>query len=250
MVYSDSEEGFTTQEPWFSPYFKGIFVINLPQTRIGQNRWNRLQSIKWLSPYLNRFQGTYGKHQDFTSVINSGVLGTTWDVGTWRGEKTPRTVDLSRGEMGVALSHYRLWQHIVKHQLSSVLILEDDALEFSSDFQSKCIDTMKHLPKDWDVVLFGFWLHKGDSGYQVNPDISRVKDFCLLHCYGVSLKGARKMLHLTPIDMPLDTWMSKQSDELIIYRHNQVVSGSQRRPKSRLSRQGLLDKQNINTNVV
>jgi GR25 family glycosyltransferase involved in LPS biosynthesis len=242
-------EAFTVVRPWHYPYFNHIFVINLENTVIGKKRWKRLQNIEWLSPHLNRFPGIYGKEYDFTREIQSRVLVPSWDVGTWRGETKPRQINMSQGELGVALSHRKLWKHIVSRNFQSCLILEDDALNFSPDFQEKCIETMQYVPKDWDVVLFGFWLHRGEKGYPVNSKISRVMDFCLLHCYAISQRGARKLINLTPIDMPLDTWMSNKCNHLNIYRHNEILD-FQKTPKSRLSRQGLFDKQNINTNNI
>ena len=247
MCNSHTSESFTVLSPWFHPYFRNIFVINLENTRIGVKRWNRLQQIKWLAPYLKRFSGVYGKQYDFTQEIQSRILVPYWDIGSWRGETKPRRIDMSVGELGVALSHRNLWKHIVSRNLQSCLILEDDAINFSPDFQEKCIETMKSVPGDWDIVLLGFWLHRGEKGYPINNKISRVRDFCLLHCYALSLRGARKLLNLTPIDMPLDSWMSKKSNQLNIYRHHEILD-FQKNPKSRLSRQGLHDKQNTNTN--
>ena len=240
-------ESFYSDTTWFGPYFNKIYLVNLPDTEIGQNRWNRLKKIKWLFPYLHRFPGIYGKRYDFTRELNSGILYPKWDVGTWKSEPRPRFVNMSLGELGCSLSHYNIWKDIVKNQLESSLVIEDDATRYSSDFRENVRDIMKYAPNDWDIVLLGFWLHRGEKGYPINNMFYRVKDFALTHCYAIHQRGAQKLLGLTPIDMPLDSWLSKVSDKLNIYRHNKEVP-NRKNPLSRLVRQAGIDKQNVNTN--
>jgi GR25 family glycosyltransferase involved in LPS biosynthesis len=78
---------------------------------------------------------------------------------------------------------------------------------------------MKDVPSDWDMILLGFWLHKGDNGSEIIKNrIYKVKDFVLLHSYIINKKGALKFLNLTPIDMPIDSWISKYSDRVLYER--------------------------------
>ena len=248
-ISTNNTERFYHKDVWFQQYFDNIYVINLPHTRIGNDRWNRLQTITWLKPHLNRFPGVDGNNYDFSEVIAQKILIPNWDLGTWRGEEFPRMIEMSQGEMGCILSHYSLWKHIIANNIRSALILEDDAQKYSSDFRTKTIETMKNIPDDWDMVLFGFWLHRGEKGYPVNSIIYRVKDFALLHCYALSNKGAVKLINECPIDMPLDSWISKISGKLKIYRHTEVIPHpTWKYPTSRLIRQSDIDKHNVNTN--
>ena len=93
--------------------------------------------------------------------------------------------------------------------------------------------------------MIGFWLHKGDTGYKVSENIHKVKDFVLMHNYIINKKGAKKLLNLLPINAPLDTWLSLNSNKVNIYRHNYLNNG---RLSSRLIRQNRLKKQIDNTN--
>ena len=44
----------------------------------------------------------------------------------------------------------------------------------------------------------------------------------MLHSYIISRKGAKKLLNLLPINMPIDSFISNNSDTINIYRHNYV----------------------------
>ena len=118
----------------------------------------------------------------------------------------------------MALSHYRLWKKAASHN-KPTFIFEDDAIRLDPQFEEKVIYFMKELPDDWDIFLVGFWLHKGDDGERINNSISRVRSFVLLNSYVIHPRGAQKLLNKLPINAPVDTWISMQSNYINIYRH-------------------------------
>ena len=77
----------------------------------------------------------------------------------------------------------------------------------------------QHVPSDWGILLLGFWLKNGPSGHAVNAHVHRVHDFCLTHAYLITRAAALELLARTPVDAPLDTWLSRQSYDIPIYRH-------------------------------
>lgn len=230
---------------YFKDTFNKFFIINLPETYIGKIRWNRIRNNPILINYSERFPGVNGRLTDFNLELNNGIITQTWNWGKWKHNKDYK-IPFSKPEMGVAISHYKIWKKIVDENIKSTLILEDDAIRISKDFERVVINTFNNVPEDWDIILLGFSNHTKIPDIKINQYIYKVKNFILLHSYFVSNKGAKKLLSNLPISAPVDTWISSLSDKLNIYRHNEI---SNKKVYSRIIRQALLDKQNINTNI-
>ena len=229
-------------------FFDKCFIINLEKTSIGQRRWKRIKSTAPFDRFGERFPGVDGKaKKSFAQEISANILRDKWDHGLWQSKQQSHMVPMSQGEMGIIMSHYGIWKQMLKKEIGSVLVLEDDASKVAPDFMEKVYETMRNIPADWDIVLFGFWCHDNEKmGKKVNDKIWKVESFVLMHCYLINMKGARKLMGMLPIDKPLDTWLSSKSDEINIYRHNYLSKNR----SSRLIRQALVDKHNVNTNVV
>ena len=58
-----------------------------------------------------------------------------------------------------------------------------------------------------------------DNDYAVNRYVHRVFDFMLTDCYLINRATAQALLRSTPVDGPLDSWISRQSRSIPIYRH-------------------------------
>lgn len=231
--------------------YEVAFVINLPGTKEGERSWKSMQKMEPVYGELVRFPGIRGKTYDYREEVNNGVVVEFWDIGKWKGT-TSKIIPMEKSEIGISLSYYYLMKKIVDENIGVALILEDDATNIDPKFNELLTKYVAMLPDDWDMFLLGFWLHRGDNGYPVvNKDIYRVKDFCLLHAFMISNKGARKLLNHLPIDRPVDSWMSACAhDDLIIYRHNYVSNAKSNKPSSALVKQDRKreNKQIVNTN--
>jgi GR25 family glycosyltransferase involved in LPS biosynthesis len=226
-----------------------IYAINLKETKEGKRRWGVLKTHPEFKEKIERHQGIYGADYDCSEEIKDGIIMKEWDFGRWKNPNTSKMIRMTDGEIGVSLSHYNLWKKISELNNEGDLchlILEDDATRTCRDFNEKITTYMKHLPDDWDIFLLGFWLHRGDDGYKINKYISKVKTFVLCHSYIIREKSAYKLLKCTPIDMPLDSWMSKHSEYINIYRHNYCSKSL--KPGSYLISQAGIAKQISNTN--
>ena len=227
--------------------FDKCFVINLSELAEGRRRWAVMQKHPILSPHVIRFPGIYGKGYDWTDEVRQGIIKTEWDRGAWQ-RAGREMVEMDPGEIGCILSHRNLWTTIVQQRIPITLVLEDDAIRLDPQFLEITQTLVSKLPTDWDILLLGFWLHRGDNGSPIHNGLSRVRDFVLLHAYLLSVKGAKTLLRLGSIDMPLDSWISRHSDTLHIYRHNYVRHPGSKTPASRLIRQQRVEKQIKNTN--
>lgn len=55
------------------------------------------------------------------------------------------------GAKGCALSHHGIWEDMIKQNINSALILEDDGV-FSNDFDFKVESAMRSIPQPFDIV--------------------------------------------------------------------------------------------------
>lgn len=241
----DANKKFTQ----FTNYFNKCYIINLKDTKIGKRRWSIISTKYPFNKIAHRFDAIHGKEYDYSNEMKNNIIAEKWDFGTWR-YNIPEIINMSPSEIGVALSHYNIWKKLENEKIynKGILVVEDDASRISNDFIDKFNLVMNNVPHDWDIVLIGFTCHKQNKGKQINNIIWKVKDFILLHCYLINPKCFKKIKNLLPINAPLDTWLSQKSDVLNIYRHNFVSNKKAKNPSSKLIKQRLEDKQNINTN--
>ena len=122
--------------------------------------------------------------------------------------------DMKRGEIGCFLSHYNLWQRIVKEQTPFALVLEDDA-EWEDDFfatvrdvvQSKYYWNVVHLSKSGDTGRIDSTLQTVGN----NRKLARLKHpRKITTAYLIDLDGARKLLpYCYEIIEPIDAqWLN------------------------------------------
>lgn len=138
-----------------------------------------------------------------------------------RKEGKHKYIPLSPGEIGCCLSHYYVWQKMLDSRIERCLVVEDDAFYLSKDFIEKFDKTMKYVPKNWDIILIGFWNDKNKPEIQVNRYIYKIDEFVTTLCYLINLKAVKKLMKHLPINAPIDTWLSHQK-YLNIYRHTFV----------------------------
>tara|TARA_B100001113_G_scaffold188944_1_gene154796 strand:+ start:20155 stop:20967 length:813 start_codon:yes stop_codon:yes gene_type:complete len=205
-----------TTSPWTLAY-----VINLKNTEEGKRRWSVFKDIPHFKNKVIRYPAIHGKTYDYNNEIKNNIITQKWNYGKWKYRNKDFYINMEPGEIGVALSHYNIWKKISKMEPESrILILEDDAIRIDPNLEKNVNYYLSKIPSDWDIFLLGFWLHKGDDGEQINKDISKVNSFVLMNSYMITPKGAQKLLEKLPINAPVDTWVSLQSQYVNIYRHH------------------------------
>lgn len=196
----------------------GAYVISL-NNELGDKKWKKMNDHPYLKNKITRFPGVIGKNLNKYDPNLRKLIKLHWDKGKWLGNPS-EFVAMSDGEIGCALSHYKLWKHLYTNpKLEKIIIFEDDATHLDVDFFKKTEKVIKSAPADWDIILLGFWLFKGNFGKKVSKNMYKVNRFVLLHSYIINKKGAKKLLSMAPIDSPVDSWMTDVSDKINIYRH-------------------------------
>lgn len=135
--------------------------------------------------------------------------------------------DLSNGEFGCILAHQAIYEHIVKENIQTALILEDDAI--LSDELSAVVGALTQHPENWDLVRF---LGR-EKNYRASRKIARLpgthSDLARPHgtpggAYGylISHQAARRLLSMMGKNwLPIDTlhgvsWLTKLNTVSVI----------------------------------
>ena len=120
---------------------------------------------------------------------------------------------LTRGAIGCYLSHVKVWKDIVENNHKNGLIFEDD-VNLPDNIHERINLSMKDVPDDWDIILFGF--HCKDCENMKN--YRKVNRFILLHCYAISNSAIIKILKtnsLFPIQQQIDAYLSELSENIL-----------------------------------
>ncbi|MCG8449818.1 MAG: glycosyltransferase family 25 protein [Pirellulales bacterium] len=115
-----------------SEVFDRVVCINLDRR---PDRWQEFQSqlgkIEWPFAPVQRVRAVDGSHT-----------------------KSPSWLKCGGGAWGCLRSHIRILEDALQDGVSSLLILEDDAM-FPADFVAQTHRFFQHVPSDWDSVMLG-----------------------------------------------------------------------------------------------
>lgn len=204
------------------------FVINLPSSQ--ERRKNCLSYLKKAGIDGQIFEATYGKdvlaslENDPNSPYKDKILFTDQlNITLPLGVKVTMKDKITAGEIGCALSHLRIYEHMVKNNIEHALIVEDDA-EVTENVGFIIEEALKRK-KLWDIFFiyhdsgvrdFGlnkpiylddkkeFYIKKEGLGW-LDPIFNRRRLIYVSSCYMVSLQTAKKLLDLGyPVRLPAD----------------------------------------------
>ena len=127
-------------------YFDGIFVITLERAT------DRQEQVKKRLEGLN-FKFFYGVDKlklSFEQVISENIYN----------EKEAKRLNryskgMVLGHVACALSHRKLYEHILEQGYKRVLIFEDDVVPLYDDL-NEIGNPMNELPPDWEMIYFGY----------------------------------------------------------------------------------------------
>lgn len=110
---------------------------------------------------------------------------------------------------GCLQSHCKIWQMVVDNNRSA-LVLEDDCVPISKNFETCFQQLLATLPCDYDVAIFGYLFSDVNRDYllsamcypvmkgrplrKVNEDWYEPGIFGGSHCYMISVQGAKTLL--------------------------------------------------------
>lgn len=153
----------------------------------------------------------------FSNAVDGSLLDQGYMEQIYSGDESVKMVgrELSRNEIGCALSHMSIYRDIIEKNLEMSVVFEDDII-VDEDFPD-ILKNIDKIPENWDIVLFGH-----------HPERSREEETCVrlfgrkklndryciarpgelacgAYAYLIKNSGARKMVELLKmIDMPVD----------------------------------------------
>jgi GR25 family glycosyltransferase involved in LPS biosynthesis len=198
--------------------FEKIYLINLkrrPDRLLNFNKFYGKSDLKNVP--ITKFDAIDGSKLDVSMIPLTELARSELTQLETTGFRT-KHYQLTKGAIGCYLSHVKVWEHILKNSADSVLIFEDDA-KVPPNLKRDINEKMHNVPKDWDIVLFGFICTK----CMKYSEYSRVDRFMLTHCYLIRKQAIIKMMDtnsLFPITQQIDWMMSEMSSILNIYTVN------------------------------
>jgi len=120
-----------------------------------------------------------------------------------------RTLALSPGERGCAMSHIRAWRRCLELAGGSnrpLLVLEDDAAP-TEDFAPALSRTLQVLPSDAHLLYLGY-SQAAEWRRELSPGLVEAEYVWTTVAYVIWPSGARILLSMLPINEPVDNWMA------------------------------------------
>ena len=115
-----------------------VFYLNLDRRR---DRRERFMSTNATIAEFHRWKAVDGLTLCNEELMRNGVI-------------TEPLKAYSPGALGCALSHKLLWDHCASGD-TVVTVCEDDAV-FNRSFASRAATLLAALPRDWDIILWGW----------------------------------------------------------------------------------------------
>lgn len=163
-----------------------VFVINLEKNK---KRFEQFMGFaKRANVNVERFNAIYGKQlpKDHDYIKKHFV----------------KTHKLNQGQIGCALSHYKIWENVVQNSFEHIIIFEDDAI-IPYDFWKQFNAVYQELPKNWDMLLLTINTGFGDLYSEKLIKLKKCSGNWGLIGYLINIKFINKILK-NKIDRPID----------------------------------------------
>jgi glycosyl transferase family 25 len=190
-----------------------IFVINL------KSRTDRIENIKNLIKNLNidnkkieLFEAVVGKDipkDDINNMLSISSLNSLYN------ESNNHKDIRSKGAIGCYLSHYKIWEKMINHNLNNIIILEDD---IGTDANEKELNEyINSIPEDYDIGIlswFSLWFDRLDNPKKnsiINNYWNKYNSVNIFStgAYLLSKKGAKKLIkNAFPICYQVDAYFN------------------------------------------
>ena len=191
--------------------FEKIYYINLDfRTDRRIHIENEIKKLNFNGP-IERINAANGKNLDLT-LIPSNLFTEIAIESTTNKNDLYNTSTMTKGGMGVAISHKWIYEKILCGKENYSLILEDD-MTFDDNFMEKIQDIFKKI-KYFDILYLGYHV-KIDSHVGTEFDIPG--KIWGLFGYIINKKTAKKLVDLYPISNQIDSEIPRIFDNLSVY---------------------------------
>lgn len=181
-----------------------IYMINLERRPERRLRMENL--FRELGLDVEYFAAVDGKKLDVNIIKEMGIQ-------LFEGYEDPyHHRQMTMGEIGCFLSHYRIWEKMIENNQNEVLIIEDD-IRFESYFNDRAVSILDQARNsgEFDLIYFGRKRLKDE----IEPEVENTEN--LVHVgysywtlgYVLTLKGAKKLIASQPLKklIPVDEYL-------------------------------------------
>jgi GR25 family glycosyltransferase involved in LPS biosynthesis len=196
--------------------FSKIFYINLDR-RPERNKHMKKQfkNLSWKGP-IERISAVDGKKltNDHLSLFTQQAI----QQSTTKHEQFIPGFYMTKGGMGCALSHRKIYQKIQQEQYQRVLILEDDVI-LDSGLLSTLESLNSFIPDDFDILYLGY--SESKSSKSINEYISQPTGV-VFGTFAMILhkRVVNKILNLFPLFGQIDSSISGLFSSIKAYHFN------------------------------
>ncbi|KAG1708447.1 Procollagen galactosyltransferase 2 [Nymphon striatum] len=183
--------------------FDQMYMINLE--RRSDRRKNMMAAFREIGFEVKVIEAVDGKKLNFSSLEQQ--------ITQLPGYLDPyNDREMKLGEIGCFLSHYKIWQEIVKNKYKRVIIFEDD-VKFHEAFRKNfkiAIDEADGIDKNWELLYLGRKIMRSGENYM--PGASKLVNISYSHwtiAYALTYSGAKKLLDEDPLAklVPADEYL-------------------------------------------
>lgn len=183
-----------------------IYIITINHTEDNYtDTLNRLNEIGLPTECTYEFYGVNGYELTSSDLEESGItLYPHWDLSNTTVDLGIRDTNnkfwhrpLTDGEIGVALSHLRIWEDAYENGYENILIFEDDIITYDGKFDWSVLDDIEAL--NYDLFYLGRFPQLGFEGVSDNP-LEEYPHLCIpgysyqAHAYMLSKNGITKIV--------------------------------------------------------
>jgi GR25 family glycosyltransferase involved in LPS biosynthesis len=211
LLYNFTLEKFEGEENKSKVNYNNAYIINLDRNK------DRLDvTSKLLRDYgfdVKRYNAVDGKG---LSDVKLNKYVHPYAMKSIKDGYRNKHHELSYGGVGCYLSHLNLWKVLTDSDEKHMIIFEDDTFPMFTKESLK--NTMKYVPDDWDIVLFGGIYN---SNTQINDYVCKIhSQFYCLHAYIINKNKLQKLIESAlPMDKQIDSFLSDlvKKKEINIY---------------------------------
>jgi GR25 family glycosyltransferase involved in LPS biosynthesis len=188
---------------------------------------------------LEQFKNNFGSHFSNDIEVVYGFDGKNFNNELKEEQELiKKCFNIKLGEVGCALSHFRIYKDIINNY-DYGMIFEDDAIP-CENFTEKLNIILDQVPKDFDFLYIGGRFHKDftmpdNYVYKISSNIVQHNEEHFgpahdrtTHSYIISKKMAQKLLDIFNNDnlkRPLDHWILEmlRKENIKIYNSNPLL---------------------------
>lgn len=181
LILNNKKETFSNDTHPLNKYFNSVNVITVPKRKEYMTKLMNKENIN-----ANIIDATLVKDIDYNKLLMDNFVSPRYYSSK------------NKGRIACHLSQIKLIKEFLKSDDDTIFIFEDDINDnIKKNYRNIIEDSMKNIPDDWDIVFIGRCLDNCKKMKKIHNNLYKVYNPKCRHAYGLSRKGAEKILKYT-----------------------------------------------------